>query len=371
MTRLPCSLALLALAAPAHAQRITYHFTGEVTQINDLLPGRWAGTVVGDPVEVVCDVNPLADPIMFDDFPSMLAYGDSVRELSLAVGSEEITTFAAAPTVLTMQNDDTLTPECADSFFINATVPGELALIVFLEAQSTPCPDVFPGLSVPTQLDLDDFATRYVFVSIGGANLRATVDSITVATSLADNELLPSCFGDGGVAAGCTPCPCGNDAASGSLGGCLNGFGTGAQLVGIGSHSVLAGDGADLRFGLEGAAPGSFAVLVSGSGVAPLSPAHPCFGSPAGVSSPVLDGLRCAAQSVVRHGTRATNGGGAVPLMTNGWSGAPDVTAGLATGGGFGAGQSRSFQAFYRTPPFSGCGTGQNTSQALSMTFTP
>ena len=48
------------------------------------------------------------------------------------------------------------------------------------------------------------------------------------ATSVYDDF----CFGDGGVQIGCTPCPCGNEGASGTIGGCTNsagGWRTGAR----------------------------------------------------------------------------------------------------------------------------------------------
>ena len=371
MTRLRLPLALLALATTAHAQRITYRFTGEVTQISDFLAAPWDETVLGDPIELVCEVDPLSNQITSPDLPGLVVYGDSVRQITFAIGDSEITTSEANPTILSLQNDDPFTPACADSLFINTTIPGGLGLIVFLQVQGTPCPDVFTDNSIPTQLDLSDFDTRYIYLAIDGANLRASIDSVTISSSTGDNVLFETCFGDGGPVPGCTPCPCSNEAAQGTFGGCLNEFGASARLTGIGSHSVVAGDGTDLRFGLEGSAPGSFAVLVSGANVAPANVSNPCFGQQSGVLSTSLDGLRCVSQAIVRHGSRATNGGGAIELLENGWSGASGIAGGLAAGGGFGIGQARSFQAFYRTSLQSACGTGQNTSQALSMTFTP
>ena len=371
MTRLALPLALLTIASTAHAQRITYRFTGEVTSIDDVLTPPWDETLVGDPVEFVCDADPLALQTTFPSDPSVIAYLGAIRMMALSIGSEESTTFQPEAAVLTIHDNDTFPPECADSFFINATAPGEYQVLVFLEAQATPCPSVFTDMSMPDVLEPTDFGNRYIAVGIGGTVVRASIDSISTAFSANDNVLVPACFGDGGVTPACTPCPCSNDAALGSGGGCLNEFGMSARLVGFGSLSITAEDGADLRIGLEDATPGSFAVLVSGAGVAPLNPSNPCFGSQAGLSSPLLDGLRCAAQNVVRHGSRATNGGGNVELLAGGWSGPSGVAAGLATGGSFGAGQTRTFQSFYRTSPLGGCGTGQNTSQALSATFTP
>ena len=189
MTRLRLPLALLALATTAHAQRITYRFTGEVTQISDFLAAPWDETVLGDPIELVCEVDPLSNQITSPDLPGLVVYGDSVRQITFAIGDSEITTSEANPTILSLQNDDPFTPACADSLFINTTIPGGLGLIVFLQVQGTPCPDVFTDNSIPTQLDLSDFDTRYIYLAIDGANLRASIDSVTIYSSTGDNVL--------------------------------------------------------------------------------------------------------------------------------------------------------------------------------------
>ena len=180
-----------------------------------------------------------------------------------------------------------------------------------------------------------------------------------------------SCFGDGGDQAGCTPCPCGNEAAVDSGSGCINSSGGGATLVGLGSTSVTAPEPTDLGFQMTGSVPASTAVLFSGGAIAPQNPANPCFGMESGVTSTNLDGLRCAVFGVLRHGVRAVSNNGDVGFATNGWGGPFGPPAGIAGAAGFTAGMTRHFQVFYRDLPAVVCATEQNSTQAVSITFTP
>ncbi|MEM7516029.1 MAG: FG-GAP repeat protein, partial [Planctomycetota bacterium] len=182
------------------------------------------------------------------------------------------------------------------------------------------------------------------------------------------SEFFSFCFGDGGDGTGCTACPCGNDAPSGSGGGCLNEAGQSARLLLSGSASV----GADtLRFTLENANPSTFAILFSGASRAPANAANPCFGADSGVTSPALNGLRCAVQQVLRHGTRPTDSAGAVGLTTAGWGAPNGPPGGLLASGGFVAGQTRHFQVIYRETPTATCTTNQNTSPGVTVIVTP
>ena len=180
-----------------------------------------------------------------------------------------------------------------------------------------------------------------------------------------------SCSGDGGDQMGCTPCPCNNEAPAGSLTGCLHSAGVGAALIGYLSASVAASNPDDLRFDMQGGTPNSFAVLISGASIAPRNIANPCFGSDAGVQSSVLDGLRCAVMNVQRHGGRPIDFLGDVGLVGPGWGGESGPPAGIAATAGFVAGETRHFQAFYRELPGVVCSTQQNTSQSVTVTFTP
>lgn len=180
------------------------------------------------------------------------------------------------------------------------------------------------------------------------------------------------CNGDGGDQLGCTDCPCSNNAPVGTPGGCLNSSATAARLFQSGSNSVEA---ASLRFALGGAVPNSFAVLTSGDALAPQNMSNPCFGAESGVQSATLDGLRCAVQSVQRHGGRPVAGDGSAGMgLTPGW-GSPNSpvigVGGIPAQGGFVAGDTRYFQVFYRELPGVVCSTEQNTSQAIGVSFVP
>ena len=182
------------------------------------------------------------------------------------------------------------------------------------------------------------------------------------------------CSGDGGNQQGCTDCPCGNNAASGTVGGCLNSSGSSARLEASGNPSVSLPPDivTDLRFGLLGAVPSSLAVLSSGDSVAPTNIANMCFGLDSGVQSVVFDGLRCAVESILRHGGRSADSSGDVGLTNNPWGGEGAPPAGIVAAiGSFTAGQTRYFQATYRDDVTLSCMRGINTSQAIEVMFVP
>ncbi|MEM7517609.1 MAG: hypothetical protein AAF368_11895, partial [Planctomycetota bacterium] len=155
-------------------------------------------------------------------------------------------------------------------------------------------------------------------------------------------------------------------------GGCLNQAGTSTRLLPAGSLSVSATTPGDLSFDAIGGNPFTFAILVSGDNIGPLNTASPCFGTNSGISGgSILDGLRCVVSSIQRHGGRPMDANGAVGLTTNGWGGPNGPTPNIASQGGFVPGQTRYFQVFYRTNAMLSCQTGQNTSQAVGVTFQP
>lgn len=185
---------------------------------------------------------------------------------------------------------------------------------------------------------------------------------------------LSHCNGDGGDQAGCTDCPCGNNAPPGTTGGCLNSSVRAAQLVADGDLSVSlpAGSVSDLRFSIYGAPGNAFCVLNSGAALAPQNLMNPCVGLGSGVQSMSFDGLRCAIESVRRHGGRPCDVFGTVGVTNNPWGGEGGPPAGLATAfGGFTAGQVAYFQATFRDLPDLVCMRGLNTTQAIELTFTP
>ncbi len=182
------------------------------------------------------------------------------------------------------------------------------------------------------------------------------------------------CNGDGGDQMGCTNCPCANNAAVGTVGGCLNSGGTSTRLAASGSTSISlpTGDTTDLRFGLSGAPPSAFCILNSGDGLAPGNMANPCFGTGNGAQAAVFDGLRCAVTNTRRHGGRSADGNGDVGVTNNPWGGEGGPPPGIAVaGGGFAAGQTRYFQVIHRDDPLAVCLRGLNTSQAVRVLFTP
>ena len=180
----------------------------------------------------------------------------------------------------------------------------------------------------------------------------------------ADGILRDLCNGDGGDQAGCSACPCGNEAPPGTIGGCLHAGGGSMRLVATGSNSITS---ADLRIEAVDGPANTPAVLISGAALAPANPANPCFGQDSGVQSMQLDGLRCVVQDILRHGLRTTDSLGSIGATTPGWGDA-DAFFQFAA---FVSGGERQFQLFFRQPLPAVCQTGQNTSQAVSVTFVP
>ena len=174
------------------------------------------------------------------------------------------------------------------------------------------------------------------------------------------------CFGDGGVSAGCTSCPCSNDAASGSGGGCLNSSGAGSQLVAAGAPSISADS---LRIEARHLPPSTSGTLFSGSLRLPSNPLNACFGLDSGVAN-AGDGLRCMGGIVQRHGARPSDANGSVGLTTNGWGPPSGPVGGLAAQGGFAIGQTRHFQVLHRDDVNANCGNAVNSTQGLSVVFT-
>ena len=151
---------------------------------------------------------------------------------------------------------------------------------------------------------------------------------------------IPHCFGDG---SGMT-CPCANNGAPG--GGCAHSGGFGAFLEGTGSASVTLDE---LVFRGTQLKPGQSALLFQGNNAVN-----------GGLGNLFGDGLRCAGGGMIRLGVKAADvGGGAM------WG------PGLSGAGGWSAGQTRYFQAWYRDPVGSPCGMDFNLTNGSSVTFIP
>lgn len=175
-------------------------------------------------------------------------------------------------------------------------------------------------------------------------------------------EHQPFCFGDGGDLAGCTACPCANDAAPGTSGGCINASGQSAVLTASGIAQAINDT---LSFQVSDANPSTFALLMSADNQLPRMGNCP---PGSGALKSFLDGLSCVGGSALRHGSRRIDTFGEVGSTTTGWGGPNDPAGGLITSSGFSAGQTRHFQVVYRESLQVGCGTGLNTTNAVSVT---
>ena len=198
----------------------------------------------------------------------------------------------------------------------------------------------FDGIDITQEAGVLDLSmiSSFNWAIHGGGSM--FVDFIDLEIFAPGGNGTPFCFGDGTGAA----CPCGNTGGAGE--GCANSSGSGATVVDTGSFSVSDDD---LGFEASGLLPNQPALLFSGddaiaggNGIA--------FG----------DGLRCAGTNVKRLGTVTPDGNGDAS-----WG------PGLAATGGWGSGDTRRFQVWYRNPTGGPCGTGFNLSQGVEVTFAP
>jgi hypothetical protein len=149
------------------------------------------------------------------------------------------------------------------------------------------------------------------------------------------------CFGDGSG----TACPCGNAGAAGH--GCANGsFGTGSQLSGSGNPSV----GSDTVVLQATSAPANLTGLFFQGDVQTNGGMGAVFG----------DGLRCAGQGVIRLQVKPSDGAGQTLSSVS-----------ISAAGSVSAGDTKTYQYWYRDPNGSPCGTFFNLSNGLQITWTP
>jgi hypothetical protein len=152
------------------------------------------------------------------------------------------------------------------------------------------------------------------------------------------------CFGDGTA----TACPCGNQSAFGANEGCLNSLGIGGKLVATGS-ALLSND----TLVLSGTRmPDSSALYFQGTAQ-----------QNGGVGAVFGDGLRCAAGSITRLGTKVNAAG------ASSYPGLGDQSVSLR-GAVTGAG-TREYQVWYRnSATFCTAGTF-NLPNGLQVTWAP
>lgn len=256
--------------------------------------------------------------------------------------TDEITLFNASPA------DRFGSAVSLDDFFVGGGAPGASAgrggVILY---QGAPGSWHFWGSFQPCNGGANDRLGE-AFVSEGGNVLvgaRGHDDPVADAglvyqTGIGDCGISRLCFGDGSG----TPCPCANPGTCDA--GCAGSAGEGASLWTYGTGSVTADDQIFLAHDLL---PGQPALLfVGNSDIAN------------GDGVPFGDGLRCVGQPVVRLNVAFPDGiGDAV------WG------PGLGSAGGWGSGDLRYFQCWFRDPHGSPCGSGFNLSNAALVFFGP
>lgn len=136
--------------------------------------------------------------------------------------------------------------------------------------------------------------------------------------------------------------PCTNPGGAGE--GCANSSGSGATLGGSGSANALVDD---LTLSASNLIPGQASLLFMGT-----------IQVNGGAGLPFGDGLRCAGGAVTRLGVRIPNGSGGAT-----WG------PGLNSGGIWTAGDTRTFQTWYRDTTGGPCGNQFNVSNGYEVTF--
>ena len=343
-----------------------------------VLPAPWfqAGglTLGADTYSVDCDVSPGVLPTAFNNFATLTNVAEGVRFVAGASlsGGESIGCLLTSPVVagqdytlsglFTQGTRADMLPGSYAVFLSNAGLLDGSELLVgmiggtSIENVWTAEELSFTAPSAATSLFL------FPVADIPGTLSYVGVDDLALVADAQPPAFVDGCDGDGGDQMGCTDCPCGNNAAPGSSGGCVNSAGASARLTVSGTASVAA---VDARFQINGVAPFAACVLTSGASLAPTNAQNPCFGQSSGLATPMLDGLRCVVQSELRHGMRRADDSGNVGITNEGW-GTPN---GFFQFSAFTVGVTRHFQVVYRDAPGVQCMSGQNTSQAISATF--
>ena len=197
---------------------------------------------------------------------------------------------------------------------------------------ATSAPGAGAGTGIARQLRFVDWSGNTTMVALPTLILPAT-DTGT-----------PYCFGDGsGVA-----CPCGNASSAGAAAGCLNSLGTAGTLRGAGLASI-ASDSFQLR---GSAMANSSALYFQGTTQAG-----------AGLGTVFGDGLRCAAGSVIRLGTKVNAAGQST------FPGAGDPS--VSVRGAVPAGSTRTYQVWYRNAAAFCAAETFNLTNGLSVAWAP
>ena len=204
---------------------------------------------------------------------------------------------------------------------------------------------IFERQSVNPASPDQDYQTLLYITSAEDCNDNGVPDDLDIdngTSTDSDSDGVPDecgagssfCFGGGGA------CPCGNDA--GPAEGCRHSQGQGAVVFTSGSASITADD---LGFDASQLPTGKPCLLFSGDLQVNL-----LFG----------DGIRCVGGDIKRLGVRISNGSGLA-------SWAPS----LQSVGGWGNGDTRYFQVWFRDPVGGPCASGFNVSSAVQVDFIP
>jgi hypothetical protein len=306
-------VALPLLATAAHAGDVRFKFHGTVSTASNP-NGAYVGVAVGDPVEMRCEVFTIAPPPVVISPNQYVNYVVDTATLTMTLGSVNVAYTSGSPVVGMVNafpvSDGVQGPSCS---------VGSKNLGYSINHNSGLWTSVDPLTQLGTHPIVVDGSFSFSWAIQGGGMLIEVFPSDIVVELVETGT--PFCFGDG---AGMT-CPCGNNSAVGANAGCLHSLGSAGTLRGTGLASI-ANDSLTLRGTLM---PNSSALyfqgttqLNGGNGIA--------FG----------DGLRCAAGSVIRLGTK-TNVSGASQYPV---AGDPSVSV----RGGVVAPATHHYQVWYR-----------------------
>lgn len=202
-------------------------------------------------------------------------------------------------------------------------------LVPFASSESE-TDDEFLGFGNSGDLPVDIWIEIYVW----SGSSSACNEYELFATLEGGEPAVPLCFGDGSESIGC---PCGNLGAVGE--GCANSTGSGATMTASGTN-VFAND--DLAFHVQGARPNQPGMLLQGGALVP---------------QPFRDGILCLGPPTER-----------LEVIFLDATGAAGTSVSIATEGGVaGPGVTAYYQAWFRDPQQSICGTGSNLSHALQV----
>ena len=326
----------------------TYGLANEVIETSGGNPGAYLHEPVIDTPEPMPHTALGGSSFFTGDYRASRVQGFGV---DLIVFSAQF--FTSPPLTLLLGNDNGTPFDTSDDclvYFVGPTVaaPGQ-GWVSYDFAIPSSSPTMPPGWRTLNACSTRDASWNHVITNVSYVLLmygepgffypvgpwNTGIDNPRITSELGT----AFCFGDGSG----TACPCSNGALHGQ--GCANSTGAGASLDANGSPSVAADDLALVASHLP---PHVSTLLIQGTQRAR-----------GGDGAAFGDGLRCVGGSLVRFPPRSSSS-----------SGTATFGPGLAASGGWTAGRTENFQAWYRDNG-GPCGSGINLSSARAMTFTP